>query len=1127
MKKILLVEDNGIIAMTEKAQLQKYGYEVVVVKSGEEALIEVENDFDIILMDINLGDGIDGTEAAEIILRTHDIPIIFVSSHTEKEIVKKTESITSYGYVIKNSGIIILDASIKMAFKLFEEKQKTKYINHKLEAALDAIPDTFIEMGLDGTVYDIHTNNPDSIVGPIEELIGKNISLLVPKEVSDVYFSALAESNETGFSMGKQFSLKVPAGIRNFEINVSRKKNGSDPHFVVIRRDTTEHTKIEKEIYSVIEDYKRAENISKFGSWQINILTGESKASEGSKKIYGFTDDNFNWEEIKKLRLPEYNDSSNNIINLVVSTGIPQEYEYMIKSIDGKIKNIMSRIEYSSEKKSIFGIIRDITEEKLFQRKIFESEERLRRAFNAIPYPVMIRSSDGNIEFINEEWTRLSGYTIEDIPTSDDWCSKAYGDKKEEIMKMIKDSYSKQMNSSSESEVTSKNGNKMIWSFKYSKIGEIAEKSSIITVATDVTEKKNIENTLIEYNSRFELAMKSANMAWWEMNITSGEVKFDPRKATMLGYQPSDFKHYNDFMKLIHPEDYDKVMNAMKNHLYKETEKYEIEYRIKSASGEYMWFYDVGKRIEHDIEKTNRVSGTIMNITGRKDSEEKLIRNELRLQKLVNILQFSFKNTQDLLDYSLSQIIELTSSKYGYIYHYDSEKQQFILNTWSKDVMESCKIQNPNTCYELSKTGIWGETVRQRKPIILNDFESHHPLKKGYPEGHVSLKKFMTVPVYEEDKIVGVIGLANKGSDYDDSDVFQVSIMMNTIWKIVGKKKIEDELKYEQSLVQTLMNSVVDHMYFKDKDGKFIMINKSLAQTFDINPQEAVGKTDYDFFEHKFAEDHAEDEKKIFGDGFPITKEEYGGMLNQLDSWLLTTKMPLWDSEKNIIGTFGISTDITNQKKSEERIYKLLQEKETLLIETNHRIKNNITAIEGLLTLSMDDAKSEEAISALKSAVSRVASVRVMYEKLLASEDLKMISIKNYIEDLSQTVLNLFPNNEKISLNFDIQDFTVNSKQLFPIGIIINEKITNIMKHAFIERESGIISIICNIQNDVIILSISDNGVGLPQGFDINSSTGFGMMLINMMAQQLSATIKIESNPNTKFTFVFKKSLFG
>lgn len=128
-KSILLVEDEPIIALTNTKQLEHKGYVITHVTSGEQAVQTIgspNHGIDLILMDIDLGKGIDGTQAAEQILANHDIPIVFLSSHTESAIVDKTEKITSYGYVVKNTGIVVLDASIKMALKLFDAKQESK-----------------------------------------------------------------------------------------------------------------------------------------------------------------------------------------------------------------------------------------------------------------------------------------------------------------------------------------------------------------------------------------------------------------------------------------------------------------------------------------------------------------------------------------------------------------------------------------------------------------------------------------------------------------------------------------------------------------------------------------------------------------------------------------------------------------------------------------------------------------------------------------------------------------------------------------------------------------------------------------------------------------------------------------
>ncbi len=143
-KNILLVEDEFIISLNQKRELESKGYKVTILNSAKDVLnsVLVNNDnYDLILMDIDLGSDTDGTDVASEILSKKHIPILFLSSHIEEDVVSKTETITSYGYVVKNSGITVLDASIKMAFKLYESNKLIHFKKDYLEAVLNSIGD--------------------------------------------------------------------------------------------------------------------------------------------------------------------------------------------------------------------------------------------------------------------------------------------------------------------------------------------------------------------------------------------------------------------------------------------------------------------------------------------------------------------------------------------------------------------------------------------------------------------------------------------------------------------------------------------------------------------------------------------------------------------------------------------------------------------------------------------------------------------------------------------------------------------------------------------------------------------------------------------------------------------------
>jgi PAS domain S-box-containing protein len=181
-------------------------------------------------------------------------------------------------------------------------------------------------------------------------------------------------------------------------------------------------------------------------------------------------------------------------------------------------------------------------------------------------------------------------------------------------------------------------------------------------------------------------------------------------------------------------------------------------------------------------------------ITARRRAEEQVRLEEARLQSLLAISQYRARSVQDLLDYALAEAIRLTASKIGYIYFYDPEKELFTLNSWSKGVMKECAVVAPQSVYVLAKTGIWGDAVRFGKPVMLNHYQDYHARKKGYPPGHVELTSFLTIPVRQDDRIVAVIGVANKAGAYDDADIRQLTLLSDSVWKYVERKQTEDEL---------------------------------------------------------------------------------------------------------------------------------------------------------------------------------------------------------------------------------------------------------------------------------------------------------------------------------------------
>ena len=307
-------------------------------------------------------------------------------------------------------------------------------------------------------------------------------------------------------------------------------------------------------------------------------------------------------------------------------------------------------------------------------------------------------------------------------------------------------------------------------------------------------------------------------------------------------------------------------------------------------------------------------------ITDRKRAEAEIQKNELRLKMLVGILRHPAGTVQEFLDHALEQAIQLTGSRIGYIYHYHEDTRKIVLNAWSKEVMAECAVANPSTCYELDKTGIWGEAIRQRRPIIVNDFKAAHPLKKGYPKGHVELLKFMTIPIFRNGRITGVVGLANKATDYDDTDILQASLLMDAAWEVVDRKQAEDELQRRQSYLTAIIENQPGLVWLKDVEGRFLAVNQVFAASCGRqSAEEVAGRTDVDVWPAELAGKYRHDDQMVMEKGTAIITEEL--IRSQDDTrWFETYKTAVFSLQGKIIGTTGYAHDITERRRAEAEL---------------------------------------------------------------------------------------------------------------------------------------------------------------------------------------------------------------
>ena len=221
----------------------------------------------------------------------------------------------------------------------------------------------------------------------------------------------------------------------------------------------------------------------------------------------------------------------------------------------------------------------------------------------------------------------------------------------------------------------------------------------------------------------------------------------------------------------------------------------------------------------------------------------------------------------------------------------------------------------------------------------------------------------------------------------------------------------------------------------------------------------------------------------------------------------------------------GSLTDITKRKRTEDKLKESLNEKETLLSEIHHRVKNNLAIVSGLMQLQAFNTDNEEFAKMLNVSVSRMRSIAGIHEQLYQSKSFSSIDLSESLKRLITEVINTMQIPTKIRQDLDLQSVSLSMDQALPCSLIVNEVITNTLKHAFVESEEGTISVHLSEKNNRVTLEISDDGVGLPEDFDIEKSDSLGMELINTLSEQLGAVISYQpDSKGTRFEISFDKS---
>jgi PAS domain S-box-containing protein len=605
------------------------------------------------------------------------------------------------------------------------------------------------------------------------------------------------------------------------------------------------------------------------------------------------------------------------------------------------------------------------------------------------------------------------------------------------------------------------------------------------------------EQALLDSEEQLQLALEASGDGLWDWNIITGEDYLSPQWLAMLGYEVGELPgHASTWEALVHPEDKPWVIDLLQQHMLDGQYPYKFDYRMLTKSGDWKWIANYGKVVSRDQDGLPlRMVGIHRDIHYQRLAQAALAKSERRLQYLVSSspavifscqpdcgfkMTYMSENVSDILGYSADAF--LTNAQF-WIDHVHPDDRAYVHQKAQQLIPHEFNFCEYRFLHQDGRyRWLWAK-VRSLLNEASGDFEVIGSLVDITERVQLEHERQKAVEALEESEAtlwsfynsavmrMGIVELTN-------DDLFHISVNQAAATAL---GRTPEELKYLPA----------------SQEGRSLEFRQRWIEQY--RKSETLGKPVH----FEYAQDT------------PTGDQE----------WLSCTVCPVYPAPDLRSRFSYIVEDITARKAAEAKISKSLHEKEVLLKEIHHRVKNNLQIICSLLWLQAQFVKDNPgAIAALKDSQDRIQSMALVHETLYRSGILSEIKMADYVQtlvhNLSQSYLGL---DSHIQLSTQVDpEILIDLDQSISLGLIISELVCNSLKHAFTSRTQGQIEIQMLLKSeDQVCLMVKDNGQGLPADFNLNQSKTLGLTLVQDLINQLDGTLAIHSSSGTQFMMTF------
>jgi len=769
-----------------------------------------------------------------------------------------------------------------------------------------------------------------------------------------------------------------------------------------------------------------------------------------------------------------------------ISQNKDHEFEYRMLACDGTVKwfkDIVSITYDNNSPRSLYGVLIDMTERKQTEKELLASKERYKTLLEQQTEMITRWQPDGTFTYVNDVYCNYFNKTREEL------IGKRY------IPQMpVEDleRFSKFFVSLDKNNQVGQFTHRVIrpdgeirW-LRWTDTAILDDNGRIIeyqTVGRDITARKRAEVALKESEQQLQSIFDNAPIGMALTDMSKSFLKVNKAYCDITGYTKKELLT-KTFEDITHPDDLDLDDDVFSKAVNGEGTQFHFEKRYIHKNGKTIHVELRLNVLRDSTGKPYQQIAQVVDISERIESEQKLRQTQARLTAVLN-------NLPNVAIYEYGENVNFVSENIMDILGYPAE--EFMKN---ESLFSNLMLEDDIITYD-QQVAEWKR--RGAKGVISNE---------------IRVRNRDNEIVWLEDHMYEV--------NPENAKQYYSGIMID----ITQQKKTQ--LKMEET--ETKLSAILKNL------PKVVIYQSGLANDFiSDNISEMIGYSPAEVLESKY----------FFGnimhpEDLPSVKLALAGWKQSGDSGILNMEFRvkkktggyIWiedhmfrvkvNEKESYLS--GILIDITERKIAEQKISRSLKEKELLLKEIHHRVKNNLQVVSSLLKLQSGYVKDESSLDLLIDSQNRIRSMALVHQKLYQSKDFSEIDFSEYLKQLTEHLLHVFKSRQgDIKIAVEAANVNLSIDLAIPCGLILNELISNSLKYAFPPGNKGIITIKFKYQESGYEIIVSDNGIGFPEDINYRDTKSLGLQLVNTLVGQIEGTITMKVSSGTEFTIQFLK----